>query len=414
MAARIWTGIRARAKYLRRLSVVFAFEIRLKIVTELYMREMSPKQFHEEFGGGSLGRVDRHFKKLAKEGWVRHTYSEGPGGKRYGGVEHFYRASELAFCDQDTWALLPYSIRVAFSWNAFKQIAKRLREAMEAATFEARPDRHLTGTQILLDERGWERVIDAFSAEFASQFEEQEDARRRTSRTGEELMRVSSVLMLFESPTRSGLRIGPSLMENRREPPIPFPLRLSKVFADEVCMQIIAEANQRAISAPLFFKEVGGESVKAVRRRFRMLANICWLKQVDQKTGGERRAGVELFYRATGPAIFKDDRTWADVPDPLKESSGWTIFERLSEQVKEAMVAGAFDSREDRVLAWSILALDQRGWEKVTASVEALLTFVLKEQTLAQARIKKSGERPIVVTVALAAFESPLESVKEP
>jgi hypothetical protein len=47
VAAKIWTGIRSRAEHLRRLSVVFAVELRLKIVTELYMREMSPKQFFE-------------------------------------------------------------------------------------------------------------------------------------------------------------------------------------------------------------------------------------------------------------------------------------------------------------------------------------------------------------------------------
>ena len=412
MAARIWIGIRTRAKFLRRLSVVFAIELRLKIVTELYMREMSPKGFYEEFGGGSISRVDKNFKKLVDTGWLRYIRSvPGKGGR---GVEHFYRATELAFCDADTWAMLPYSIRVAFSWNAFKQIAQRLREAMEAATFDARPDRHLTGTQILLDQRGWERAIDAVGEEFVSQFEEQEDARRRVSHSGEELIRASSVLMVFESPTRDDGRTGPHLVENPREPLVPFPLRLSRVFADEICIQIIAEANEREISAPMFHTEFGGDSIGGIRRRFKKLEEIGWLRVVGRKTGGKRRSAVELFYKATGPAILSDDGPWANAPGSLKETSGWTIFERLTEQVKEAMVAGTFDARADRCLAWSILGLDHQGWKKVAASVEALLTFLLKEQERARERIKQSNENPILVTLALGAFESPLDSVKAP
>ena len=50
MAGRVAIGKKDRMAYLRRLSVVFAVELRLKIVTVLYMREMSPKQFREEFG----------------------------------------------------------------------------------------------------------------------------------------------------------------------------------------------------------------------------------------------------------------------------------------------------------------------------------------------------------------------------
>jgi hypothetical protein len=93
---------------------------------------------------------------------------------------------------------------------------------------------------------------------------------------------------------------------------------------------------------------------------------------------------------------------------------GWKTFEDLFIQVKDAMVAGTFDAREDRYLAWSLLRLDQKGWEKVTAGNQTLLAFALSEQERAKARMKKSGEKPVAMTVALGAFESPPESVKEP
>jgi hypothetical protein len=319
MTARIWTGIRARAEYLRCLSVVFAVEVRLKIVTEAYMREMSPKQFHEEFGGGSLSRVAQNFERLAETGWLRHIRSEPPGGKRRGRPEHFYRATELAFCDQETWAMLPYSIRVAFSWNAFKQIAQRLREAMEASTFDARPDRHLTSTRLLLDQRGWERVIDAASAEFASQFDEQEDARRRVSRSGEELIRASSVLMAFESPAKGSGQSGPILVQNHNEPLVPFPVRLSKVFADEVCMQIIAEANLREISAPSFYATYRRRS--RGRRAGRPSSGLSSRSKRRWRRGPLTPARTEFWLGRSLPSISRAGRKLPPLWMPYLSSS---------------------------------------------------------------------------------------------
>lgn len=64
---------------------------------------------------------------------------------------------------------------------------------------------------------------------------------------------------------------------------------------------------------------------------------------------------------------------------------------------------------DETCLAWVILNLDQQGWEKVVAGLAKLHAFVLKEQKLAEARLKDSGEEPMAMVVALGA--SP---VKEP
>ena len=45
-----------------RLAKVFSEPLRIRIVAVLNTREMSPKEFHAEFGGGSLSRVSRHFE----------------------------------------------------------------------------------------------------------------------------------------------------------------------------------------------------------------------------------------------------------------------------------------------------------------------------------------------------------------
>jgi len=413
--AKVLTGSRSQASYLRRLAVVFADELRLKIVTELYMQEMSAKQFFEEFGGGSISRVDRHFKRLAEHGWLKLVRSES-GGQRRGSTEHFYRATELAVFDRETWSQVPYSIRVAFSWRTFTQLAERVREALRAGTLDARPDSHLSWVPLPLDRLGWERVIARVDGLFETLSEEQAEAKLRIFSSEEEPILATVALAAFESPTRpqgeGDDRIGPSLVTTP-ESPVPFPLRLSKVFSDELCLKIVTELNLREMSAPQFHDEFGDGSVADVRRRFKLLAELGWLKKVNQKTGGRRRGAIEHFYRATGPAIF-DNCTWSDVPDPIKATYSWRTFEQLSEQVREAIEAGTFEARTDNHLSWSLLLLDRLGWKRVAMAMDALFAFILNERDRAEDRIAESGEEPITMTVALAAFESPKDSVKAP
>lgn len=405
--------IESQASFLRRLAIVFADELRLKIVTELSMREMSPKQFFEEFGGGSIPRVNRHFKKLEEHGWLRYIRKE-TGGARRGAEEHFYRARELAIFDNATWALLPYSMRVEFSWTIFKQFAERVRDALQAETFDARPDRHFTWTPILLDQIGWDRVIAQIDALFESLYEEQEDAKLRIHHSGERPFLATVALGGFESPMRpkrAGRKQPAVCLAEAADCPIPFSLRVAKVFADPLCLRIVTELNLRTMSAPQFHKEFGGASARAIGRRFKMLEEHGWLRKVDEKTGGRRRGATENFYRATGPAVF-DNGAWADLPTSIKTTFSWTIFEQLSDQVKESMEAGIFDVRPDRHLSWSFLRLDQLGWKNAVSSVDALFALIFKEEKSAELRMDISGEEPIIMTVALAAFESPTDLAK--
>jgi hypothetical protein len=413
LVAKVWTDNKSQASYLRRLAIVFADELRLKIVTELYMREMSPSGFHAEFGGGSVARVDRHFKRLAQHGWLRFIRSES-GGRRRGGKEHFYRATELAVFDDETWSMVPYSIRVAFSWRTFGQLAERVGEALQAGTFDAHDDSHLSSTPLLLDELGWDQVIAAVNELFESLFEEQADAKLRIFNSTEPPLLATAALALFESPpcARGDGGVRSTLVEGTGSV-VPFSQRISKVFADDVCLEIVAETNLQEMSARQFHEEVGGAPVEGIRRRFKMLSEIGWLSKVNEKRGGKRRGAVEHFYRATGPPIF-GSQALADVSDRVKASYRWRTFEQLTDQVREAIEAGTFEARTDNHLSWSLLRLDQQGWENVAAAVEALFAFVVEVQAEANLRLSSTGERPVSATLALAAFESPKDSTKAP
>lgn len=193
----------------------------------------------------------------------------------------------------------------------------------------------------------------------------------------------------------------------------PLMLRLSKVFADPLRMKILAECNLRELSPKQFHEEFGGGSLSRVSRAFDVLAEYEWLEPTRTETGGKRRGAVEHFYRATESAVF-DEAIWPDVPASMKAMVSWRILETVTQQVKEAMEAGTIDARDDRHLSWMPLRLDQQGWENVIARVDAIFHYLFEEQEEANLRIADSGEEPIPMTVALAAFESPKDTEKQP
>jgi hypothetical protein len=193
------TGINSEAHYMTRMAKLFADPLRIKIVMELNMREMSPKQFFDDFGGGSLSRVSRHFDVLVEYGWLHLVRTES-GGKRRGAVEHFYRAIEPAVFHNETWSPLPKSMKEMISAGVVEELGDRLKEALAKGTLDARSERHLSWTPLRLDQRGWDSVIAKVDALFHSLFEEQEAANLRMAKSGEEAIPMIVGLSAFESP----------------------------------------------------------------------------------------------------------------------------------------------------------------------------------------------------------------------
>jgi hypothetical protein len=184
-------------------------------------------------------------------------------------------------------------------------------------------------------------------------------------------------------------------------------------MADELRIKIVAELNMREMSPKGFHDEFGGGSISRVSRAFDLLAEFGWLFQTRTETGGKRRGAVEHFYRATQAAVFYNE-IWSPLPQSMKEMISGGIFEELSERVRKAMEAGTIDARDDRHFSWMPLLLDEQGWENVLKRIDAIFRWLFQEQEEANLRMAKSGEKPIPMTVALAAFESPKDTEKHP
>jgi hypothetical protein len=415
------SDLKAQAAALARLAVVYVDELRMKIVTEAYMREISPKLFYEEFGGGSVPRVAQHFERLVEFDWLTLAKTE-TGGARRGAVEHFYRASELVIFEDEAWAALPASMRAAFSWITFEQLTERVGAAIIAGTFNSRPDRHLSWTPILLDELGWKRLVAAADVVFRTVLEEQDCAERRLAESDERSALATVALAVFESPMwlrhQGDWRSRPYASAKATGATAAFsqtsffPM-LAKVCANPLDLQIVNELNRREMSPKLLHAARPDLTLAGFDRRLKKLTGQGWLTEVRRETGGRRRRATEHFYRAVGPALIDNER-WAEIPDTIKVTITSRTFEQLREKVKESVDVGMFDARTDRHLTWSLLRLDQIGWERVIGVIDSFFEALFDEEKDAKQRITKSGEKPILATIGLAAFESPKESVKAP
>ena len=185
-----------------RMAKVLGDPLRIKIVQEAYTREISPKMFLDEFGGGSMTRVFRHFDALIEYDWLVLANTKS-GGKRRGGVEHFYRATRPVLFDSDTWPSLPDALKDLFTWKVFETYAERVTEAVKAGTIDARDDRHFSWTPLLYDQQGWDAVIPRVDALFEFLFEEEARAALRMAESGEEPIPITVGLGMFESPKDS-------------------------------------------------------------------------------------------------------------------------------------------------------------------------------------------------------------------
>lgn len=405
-------GLRVRISsgpsYLARLAAVYADPLRLKIVTELYTREMSPTQFHAAFGGGSVSKVRRHFRELAAHGWLRKVRTETHAGG--GRPRYVYRATEPAVIDDETWAGLPPSMRAWLSWRTLAQFAERAEESLAAGTLDSQPDRHLTWTSILLDQRGWQEQIQAMNSCFRLLSQEQEDAKIRLKANGEEPMTAIVALAGFESPAPSTPSPGQTETDQlpadspSRGPHIPFTTKVAKVFADPLMLRIVAELNIAPMSATQLAERIGGGSVYAFDRRCKLLVDLGWLVHVGEKTGGRRRGATEHFYRAVGPVIY-DDQLWRGVRDVRRNEVSRRTLQQAFDKAIEALRAGTFDARVERHLSWWPLRLDRTGWIQVIGLLDSYFESLFPAQQAAKQRMRESGEDPIVSTFFLAAFE---------
>jgi DNA-binding transcriptional ArsR family regulator len=177
---------------------------RSRILMELSSRPMSPSQFVEEVGG-ELTNISRCFRQLAEWDYVE-VVETRRGGSRRGGVEHVYRSIQRAYFDTATWESLPRFLRDDFSGNILATYFTRISEALDAGTFDAEIDRHLSWDGVALDRQAWTELSERLDEVLEWLPELEAESTRRMAESGEEPIPTTVGLASFRSPKPSEIK----------------------------------------------------------------------------------------------------------------------------------------------------------------------------------------------------------------
>lgn len=167
----------------------------MKLLMMLNQKVASPIELARELDE-SLGTVSYHIRCLADLGCIELVRTE----PRRGAVEHYYRAvTRPEFSDRD-WVQLPPSVRRSISDAVLGQIWKDVARAVENDSFDAREDRHLSRTPLVLDDQGWEELNGALVEIVERALEIEAQSVERLQASGDEGTATKLVVMHYESP----------------------------------------------------------------------------------------------------------------------------------------------------------------------------------------------------------------------
>jgi DNA-binding transcriptional ArsR family regulator len=398
----------------QRLAKALAHPLRIRILVELNKHAMSPTQFMNEIGGASLSRICRQFRALEALGCIELVETK-TGGRRRGGVEHFFRATQRVLFDKSSWEGLPDSHKGSVTGEAVTTYIERVEEAIEGGTIDVRDDRHFTWTAMHFDQRAWEEMIEAIDALFGRTLRFGVEAGVRMAKSGEIPIPVTVAFACFESPLANEERFGSvaaasdapasSLAKDPKGSKV-VSQRLAKALAHPLRVRILVELNKRPMSPAQYTNEVGGASLSQVSKQFRQLEKLGCIELVGKASGGQRRGATEHFFQATQQSLF-DESNWSSLPMSVRGEVTGVTFTTYIERLAQAAEAGTLDARDDRHLTWTGMHFDHQAWEQVIAAIDALFRHSIALRIKAAGRMVESDEAPIAVTVALACFESP-------
>lgn len=183
-----------------------AHPVRAQALSILNERVASPNEIAKELDQG-VGHVSYHINVLKQCECIELVGTE----PRRGAVEHYYRATTRTFLDDEDWRRLPASVRPGMSASLIQNVVDDAGGALSAGTFDARDDRHLAWTKMIVDEKGWRDLNELLGETLGRVLEIQSSSAARLSEAGKTGFQVSAVTMAYETPAEGERRPVPQM-----------------------------------------------------------------------------------------------------------------------------------------------------------------------------------------------------------
>ncbi len=383
--------------------------LKIRILVEVTVSPLSPSEFVEAVGG-DLSRVSRCFRQLARWGYLE-VLEERLGRRGGASIERVYRARRRAHFDNAAWEAVPRSERDGVSRSILSSYHQRIREAIEAGTFDKDVDRHLSWDAVALDRIAWAQLGACLDEVLGSLEQLELEATDRLVGTsacsiptvvGLAAFRANqSPSQMLEAPRN---HIGPA---DNQHPGSTYGIdpKLAKALANRWKSRILMEASIRPISASQFVEEIGG-SMGNISRCFRELANWGYLELVEERRGGRHGGGIERIYKSTCRPYF-DTSTWEVLPQIVREEISDYFLETYFVHVTQAIETGTFDAEVDRHLSWMPVSFDRKAWLTIGQRLDEILAWTPELEAESVERVAGDTGLLIPTVVGLMSFRVP-------
>jgi DNA-binding transcriptional ArsR family regulator len=180
-----------------RLAAAMSHPTRIHTMCVLLERKASPRQIATEIGE-PLNNVTYHVNQLRKLGCIELVETGPAAGGRV--VEHFYRATQHSYFDDDAWEALNAKEKYAVVNTILRLMSEDIARAMRTGTFYGRDDIHISRSPMALDEEGWREVADLLSATTKEMIEIESRAAQRCDEDEPPSIHAKVEILQFPSP----------------------------------------------------------------------------------------------------------------------------------------------------------------------------------------------------------------------
>jgi DNA-binding transcriptional ArsR family regulator len=178
-----------------RLAKALSHPLRARILLILNERVASPNEIAEMIGE-RLPNVSYHVRTLVDLECIELVRT----AQRRGAIEHYYKAVRRPFFSARDWRRLPRSGRQAIAEAWLQLVWDDVARAIEAGTFDARPDIQLNRSPLVVDEEGWRELREAVGRVVKDAERISKESTKRLAGSGDEGIPTSLVIMHFETP----------------------------------------------------------------------------------------------------------------------------------------------------------------------------------------------------------------------
>lgn len=184
---------------------------------------------------------------------------------------------------------------------------------------------------------------------------------------------------------------------------------MAKALAHPTRLQILAAAHQGEIS-PSEFAKAHDMPTGTAAHHFKKLVECEALELVRE----ERVHGsIRHLYVGTKRAIYTESEL-SSFPESIQTGLAGAALQDFTGVAIDAIEAGTFTGREDYVLTWDEIELDEVAWKKLGQMLRLVLKKVPSLEEESAARKQAGGDKGFTAAVGLAAFELPWPKSKRP